>query len=381
MKNLKRFAILGLSLMLVLGLVGTSYAQNKPCLSLSEEDCELYYNLPEEFPLSSAFALNVDIQAAVDEGNTPEEIAMAFVLSGAYVVDMEAIDGAVAEFSSTSVLDVSPRTFLNLARGVLSGFDAELEFDYEFPPEMDVPPIGPFNVWLVDGVAYVDFTPFNAFDPTLEGVRGINLFDLIEMPLDQVEMGDLLAGLEDMDFDSFDFESMGMASSDSSNPFANFAPIDLSNELSTFVTVERLDDDSVDGTDVIVFMTTVDLEAAMQVDAIVASSYQSAVQSGFPADIDQEAWGEALAQALAGSVMTVTEKINPETGVRLQVTMEMNVLLDIEPIAALTGEQASGTVTINVALDYQLSDVNAVEEIVLPEGAEEIPVEALLGGF
>ena len=60
MKNITRSISLALTLMLLLGLVGTSFADEGECFGLGEEDCELYYELSEnaEHPLSSAFELS-----------------------------------------------------------------------------------------------------------------------------------------------------------------------------------------------------------------------------------------------------------------------------------------------------------------------------------
>jgi hypothetical protein len=388
MKKITRFVVLALTMSLVLSLAGISYAQDGDyCLGLGEDDCELYYELAEDasVPSSSAFEMAIGIDAVVQEGdNEPEEMAMSFGLNGAYVVDEATIEEAFEVFSDVDLLDASPRAFLDLFRGTFAGFDAELELDYEFSEEMGVPPIGPFNVWLVDGVGYLDFTPFSAFDPSLSGVQGLNIFDLIEYPLDNIEMGDIFDALEDMgnDFDMDDFDVDTFSADNEDNPFANMMPADINEEdIATFFTVERADDDSVDGVDVVVFVTTFDLGAAMEVDAIIAQAYQSALQADLPEDISEEDFGAALVEALAGSVVTITEKIDAETGIAMQTTVDANITLDIAPIAALTGEQEEGSAVFNMTMDFARSDVNAVEAIELPEGATEIPVEALLGGF
>lgn len=386
MKKLSRFIILALSLSLILSLAGISFAQeDNPCLGLDEDDCELYYELAEdvEKPLSSAFTLAIDTDGSITEADAePETFAASFDLSGAYIVDEAAVEAAFDEFSDVNVLDVSARSFLNLFRGTLDGFDAELELDYEFPEEMGVPPIGPFNLWLVDGVGYVDFTPFSMFDPSLTGINGVNIFDLVEVPLQNVEMGDLIESLEDVgDFNMDDMFGTDMGDDDE-NPFETFMPADINEEdIATFVTVERLADETVDGTDVAVFVTTIDLAAAMEVDAIVSQAYQGAVQSDLPEDISEEEFGQALAEALAGSVMTVTEKIDTETAISMQVIVDVNMTVDVAPFAALTNEEEEGSVVFNMTADFTRSDVNAVDAIELPEGAQEIPVEALLGGF
>lgn len=388
MKRITRFMMLALTMSLVLSLAGISYAQDGDfCHNLSEDDCELYYELLENasLPSSTAFELATEFNMVIEEnGNDPEEVEMAFDISGAYVIDEDAMEDAFEEFSDVDFLDASPRAFLDLFRGTLAGFDAELEIDYTFDDEMGIPPIGPFNVWMVDGVGYVDFTPFAMFDPSLTGVYGLNIFDLVEYPLDNLEMGDIFDALSDMgnDFDMSDFDEDTFSADNPDNPFANMVPAVLSEEdVATFVTVERADDDTVDGVDVVVFVTEIDLGAAMEVDAIIAQAYQSAIQADLPEDISEEDFAAALVEALAGSVITVTEKIDPETGITMQTSFDANIVLEIAPIAALTGDQEEGSAVFNMTMDFSRSDVNAVDAIELPENAEEIPVEALLGGF
>lgn len=387
MNRFTRFISLALSVLLVLSFASTSLAQDNFCSDLSDDDCELLHELADnaDVPLSSAFTLHVETDGSIQEsGADAEEFAATFDLSGAYVIDEAAIDAAVETFSDVNLLDVNAQAFLDLFRGTFEGFDAELQLDYGLPPEMGVPPLGPFNVWLVDGVGYIDFTPFSAFDPSLTGVNGINIFDLIEVPLQDVEMGDILDALEDMGngldmSDGFSMEDFGAGSED--NPFANMMPADISeDDIATFYSVERADDDSVDGVDVVVFVTTLDIGAIMEVDAIVSQAYQSAVESGLPESSEEE-FAAAMAEALAGSTMTITEKIDSETAITMQTTIEMAITVDVAPIAALDGSQEEGSLTFNLTMDFTRSDVNNVDAIELPENAQEIPVEALLGGF
>lgn len=400
MKNLTRSVVLVLSLTLLLSMVSSVYAQDYYCFNLGEDDCALYYELAEsaETPLSSAFELNVNTDMVIDIPDAEDEMSFGIFVNGAYVIDAEVAEAAVDEFESISVLDVSARTFLNLGRGVLESFDAELSLDYDFPEEAGMPPIGPFNIWLVDGVGYVDVTPLQMMGMVEEaGVFGLDLFDVIEVPLSQVELGDLFADMDmgDSSGGDFDFDFDDMFDEDGNlviptefdeETLASFEngvdQADLSEEeIASFVSMERADDETVDGVDVIVFVTTVDIAAIMEVESIAEQAYQSAVDADLPDDISQEDFAEALADSLAGSIVTVTEKIDPETGIAMAVVIEMDMTFDIEPFAAMTGEQEEGTIVMNIVTEFVRSDVNAIDEIELPEDAQEIPVEALLGGF
>lgn len=377
MKFLNRFMALSLVLVLVLSWAGATYAQDDFCLGLSDDDCELYYDLSgnAELPESTAFDMVVDVEADADG----EEIAFAFDVSGAYVLDVDAIEDAVDEFNETPVLEVSASTFLDLMRGTVSGFDAELEIDYAFPPEMGVPPLGPFNLWLVDGIGYVDLSPAAMFDPSLEGIYGVDLFDLIEVPLENVLIGDLFEGLDGMT--GGDFSMDGGDDNPFNNTMAGFnAGADLSEEdIASFFSIERADDDTVNGTDVVVFVSTLDFGAVMAVDAIAEVAYESAVQSGLPSDISQEDFVDAIAESFDGSVVTVTEKFDESTGYGIQTMVVADITLDIEPLAELTGDSDEGVVTALTTIEFTRSDINAVDAIEVPEDAQVIPVEALFG--
>ena len=383
MKNSIRPLTFVLTLVLMLGLVSTSFAQYDECFGMGAEDCDLYYSLSygAEMPSSAAFGLDFEMAASVEDASMNEEFEMALFFDGAYVVDEEAIDMAVKEFGATPLLDVSAGTFLDLMRGTVSGFDAELSVDYEFPAEFGVPPVGPVTVWLVDGVGYIDLAPFAAFDPSLEGVYGVNLFDLIEVPLQQVRMSDIMAAFEGMGGTGYDPEARNALEGLGENPFSNFMPAMMTPEdVMSFVTMERVEDANIDGRDVAVFVTTVDLSAMMESEAVAAVAYQSAMQSGMPDSISEADFSAAFAEALDGTVV-VTESLDLETGLNLQTTMEADLTMDIAPIAEMAGEQEEGTVTMTMVWDFALSDIDNVDAIEVPADAEIIPAEALLGGM
>jgi hypothetical protein len=99
-----------------------------------------------------------------------------------------------------------------------------------------------------------------------------------------------------------------------------------------------------------------------------------------PEDISEADFGAALADAVEGSFV-VTEKLDLETGTSLAVTVEGDFVLDIAPFAEMAGEQEQGTVRFSFTMNYALSNVNNVDTITLPEDAQVIPVETVLGGI
>ncbi|MEL6526773.1 MAG: hypothetical protein AAFQ07_13805, partial [Chloroflexota bacterium] len=267
---LKRFSALSLVMALVISVmsVGVTSAQDEFCFGLDDDDCELYYEIVAEAPqpVSTAFDASFGADIAGTGEFEIDPISFTLTANGAYIVDEDAYEEAIDEFAEVELLDVSPRVILNLLRGQFEAIDAELEIDYEFPAELGVPPLGPFNLYITDGVGYVDFTPFSVFDPSLEGTYGVDMFDLIEVPLEGVEAEVLLEALEEIADSLEDFDPSDMdggqdpmtAFTEGFNSGLNTGAILSEEELEDAFTLERLDDDEINGFDVVVFQTTID---------------------------------------------------------------------------------------------------------------------------
>lgn len=387
---LKRFSGLSLVVALVMTLmsVGVTSAQDDPCFGLDEDNCELYYETVEDQPqpVSTAFDASFGADIAGTGDFEVDPISFTLTANGAYVVDEDAFEEAVDEFAGLELLDVSTRDILNLLRGQLGSVSAELEIDYEFPPEAGIPPIGPFNLYIADGAGYVDFTPFSVFDPSLEGTFGLNFIDLIEVPLEGVEaevlvealedLGDALSELEAGDFEGADnpFEAFG----EGFNSGLENAMIDPE-DLEGAFTLERLDDAEINGFDVIVFQTSIDFAELFAVDAVAEQAYNQAVTTGLPEDISLEDFQDALIEAFDGSELTIVEAYDSEDGFLIETSLSGELNIVAAPLATLTGEEAEGDVTIIFESVFTRDQINEIEDIELPSDAEEIPVEQLLG--
>ena len=125
--------------------------------------------------------------------------------------------------------------------------------------------------------------------------------------------------------------------------------------------------------------------SVFSVDIIREQVITSLEQAELPDDIDPDAFVDALATAMAGSEVTVIEKYDTASGFLVSTTTTSNVTFDATPILDVLGEEMMGaedqTVTASFTIDFTRSDINAVDAITLPEGAEEVPASALLGGF
>ncbi len=381
---------------LLLASAGSVFAQDfdqEPCLGLDEADCELYYGFQETgLPESTAFDLTVDGRFDA-EGDTFEFGVSA---SGAYVLDAAAATAAADAFGEVSVLDVSPRDFIELADGTVSAFDAELSLDINgIPGVSDMTGGEPFptiDLWLVDGVAYADLTILGNLmgDPSLAGVYGLDVFDITTTLLEDVTLADLLP--EDMGMGGMD-DMGGMGMMGPQEAFTQGftqgfnAGMALSDEdIASFATLTRLDDEEADGMTLAVFQTEVDVSAVFDVPAIRQQIIASieAQDTSLPGDVSTEEFVDALARALEGSTTTVIERYDMESGYLVSSEITSTTTVDPAPFAELEPEGFTGEeqpINVTLTINFVRSNINGVEAIELPEGAQVVPPEALFGGM
>lgn len=390
-------------LVIALLLVGVSsvFAQDmgmgnmEPCLGLGEEDCALYYEyqhagLPQSTAFDATIAGNVEAEG--------DRFEFSVGLSGAYVIDEAAATAAADAFAEVGVLDVSPRDFIELADGTVSAFDAELFIDINgIPGVSDLTGGEPFptiELWLVDGVAYVDLTPLSSLmgDPTFVGVYGLDVFDIVTTLLEDVTLGDLLP--DDMGMGGMDgMGGMGMmgAQEGMMESFNQGFQQGMTNammpeeDIMTFATLERLEDEQADGMTLAVFQTNVDIAAAFEVPMIreqVITSIEA--QGGDLGDMDVNELIDAIAAATAGSIVTVTERYDTESGYLVSADAEMNFTVDPAPFAELDPDGFTGDeqpLTMNLTVSFARNNINGIDAIELPEGAQIVPPAALFGGM
>jgi hypothetical protein len=377
---------------LLLMSVSSVFAQgmdSQPCLGLEEADCELYYTFQEAgLPDSTAFDLTV--AGTFSDGS--EDIAFEVGATGAYVLDSAAAEAAAQAFEEIGVLDVSPRDFIELADGTVSAFDAELSLDINgIPGVTDMTGGEPFptiDLWLVDGAAYADLSPFGMLlgDPTFAGVYGLDVFEITTTLLENVTLGDLLP--DDMGMGGMDGMSM-MGAQDAFTQGFNqglaTGAMMTEEDLVSFVTVERLADEEVDGMTVAVFQTTIDFEALFEMPMIREQIISSMEAQGaeLPNNITADEFVDALSEAMSATTMTVTERYDTESNFLVSFDFTMDMVIDPAAFAQLddtmTGEEQP--LNIFVTVDFSRNSINQIDAIELPEGAQVVPTEALFGGM
>lgn len=389
-RNLLFFAAL---IVLILSLSGSAFAQAETfCLGLEGEDCELYEQLQtnQELPISTGMQTSVNGEITVGEMVTE----FAVDVSGAYVTDVEAFQAALDTFGAVTLRDLSLGNLVDLLNGVVSAWDAELFIDLSGIPGAEMVTGGEtIDLYFVDGVAYVNgpilATLFG--DPNIEGVYGIDAFEAIDFGLSSVTMADLLQLGNGMDDGMGDMDDMGGMDAFTEAFTEQFmtglqqgmAAQDLSEEeLANFVSVARLDDETVDGETVAVFETTVDIANVFTVPAIRELTVQSIQQSDPQEMMDPEAVIDGLEAGLAGSTVTVVERYSLDSTYLVGFEMNMDIMVDSTVMAEAMGMPAEDEMPFNMTIDinFMRENINAVEAITLPEGAQVVPLMELLGG-
>lgn len=414
------------------GLIGSASADGHHCLGLGEEDCALYTELSHiSLPSSTAFELNTDISVAGTDPEMSEPLELSIGANGAYVIDETVAEAAFEEFGALTILDVNLGSILDVTSGVVGSFNAELTLDISGLSDLLPLPINTVDLWLVDGVAYVDLSPI-AFllGPDAAGVFGVDVFDTItsllgSMTIDQIfSMADM--GMGDMDMDDMDMDDMmddmDMGDMDGNNPMDAFMGgfqqgMEATNitdaDLANFVSMERVEDE--DG--LAVFVTTVNMAGVFDVEAIRQLTLTQLANQDM-GDLDAKDLLDAIAEGLGDSSVVITERFDVETGYLVSSDFVLDLTFDTSAFAQIdamemglegTGDDgesldkeddaddmeateeamddmgdmepmAPPVIEIDVTSSFARSDINEVESIDLPEDAQVVPLGAMLGG-
>lgn len=389
----------------MLAIAGTVSAQDDMdmdalefCGDLSAEDCTLYYDAFENtsIPSSSSFDSETSFTFSID-GVQP--ISASLGLSGSYLVGEPNYDALY----STTLLDFAVADFIDAFDEGLSSFDADLSITVSAPQLAFF--VGSESVtldlYLVDGVGYVDFTPL-AFLLGVEGTYGMDIPDVIRFGLESVTIGDIADAIE---FALLLAESTGlgldmgddmMGDDMAMDPMAQFnSSFQQGLEIGMGLTEEeaiafaedvsdltRLDNAEVDGVDAAVFELRVDL-AAFTASELFLEGIEVGLQ-GQDVPFTAEELQTILVESFNDdSAITFTTFIDEAEGSILRSETSVNFDYDVQAFLAGLGEEFEEGETVEplvFTLDtfFQRSDVNAVESIELPEGASVVTVQDVL---
>ena len=324
---------------------GTSVMAQDECGGLGEEDCALLATSNEAMGALDAarFASSFDLTLSA-EGET---IVLGATVDGAFS-GVTSIDPAALDTTSTTEL------FTGLSN-LISAFDAELSFGLDVPAEIsaEIPADFAIDLWLVDGVGYVDFgqiAPLLGDDAAAltamgipNGPAGLDFVDTITNL--SMFLGD------DMDLGGELGMDMGGDMMETDFDFAQYA------------TIIRAED--VDGNAVFVYdIDFAALAADPQFRDIIIASLEA--QGGVTGqDLgDTEEVLDLVAAIGAGSTFTLTQEIDLETSytevILVNFALTGEALQELDPSAPPLDINFDATITIS---EFDSATVAA------PEGA------------
>lgn len=392
-----------LTLVALLSLGGATLAQTStdgdfPCLGLEQEDCDLYYDLAEpDVPDSASFVSSNDISVTA-EGQTYNG---NIELSGSYIYNVTVVEDYLDSLADVPLLDATLGDFIGYLESGIDAFDAELSLVVNAPEQfaMFIPmETIALDLWLVEGDAYADLTPIGqiAGDPALSGVYGIDLFEFVYFGLENVTVGDLTDAFGEIDLSELDFDR------DELEQFQRQLEANLEastadpEDLEAFTTVTRLENETIDGTEVAVFETTIDFQALFESDLVIDSITSQMPEEDFEElGVEIEEIIGALQEAIGDDATFVqTDSYGIEDGYLYSSIADFSITFDPAPFAELEALEEELTdengetvepdipdpITVEASLTVTRSDFNAVEEITLPEDAEVVPLEDLMNG-
>jgi len=370
--------LIAIVLVFVLSLGSTALAQEFPlfCGDLSEADCALLEEASASLPASTNMDLSLGF-SFVAEGET-----IAFDLSGTggYVANMDGLMGLVEPMDMrdpTAFLEfmdsLTPQVIESLVNGLLDNVDADLMLNINVPADVSggmVPENLAINLWLIDGVGYVDLAPFSFADPSFDGVYGVDLNEIVPIALAQITQEDLDAMVAQMQMQN------PMMTDDAMSRFADPAFV------GQFATLTRVADSTVDGVAVAVFETDIDygaLLASPEMSDMMMQAFAS--DPSIPAE-DAEAMMAALPQMFANSTLTSTYMVGIEDGYMYGVTVTGDFLLDMMAVMEAVGEteETMDPISMNFNMSLMRSNINNVDGITVPAGATIVPLSELMGG-
>lgn len=364
-------------LVLVLSLGSAALAQDFPvfCGDLSEADCELVQNASMNAPASTNFDLALDFSITA-EGET---IAFDVTGTGGYVANMEGLMGLVTPMDMrdpTAFIDfmesLTPELIESLVNGLLDNVNADLMLNINIPADVSggmVPENLAINLWLIDGIGYVDLAPFSFADPSFDGVYGVDLNEIVPIALTQITQ-------EDLDMIVAQMTAQNPMMSD--DAMSRFADPEF---VGQFATLTRVEDSTVDGVPVAVFETTIDYAALLSSPEMSEMMMQAFASDPTMEAEEAAAAMEALPQMFANSTLTSTYMIGMDDGYMYGVTVTGDFLLDVMAMAEAMGEEEEmiEPISMSMNMSFMRSNINSVDGIPAPEGATVVPLSELMG--
>ena len=404
-----RSKVLSLLLVLVLLLAtfSTALAQTEPfCGDLDEADCALLTTATENMMDVASYTAEAAYSAQLVgiPGLPLSDAAVDVMVGGAFAYDDAALAAAQQLGMATSQEDMaalmsdSPELFVDFYNGW--SFDAQIDVaisedlaaalsadaGVEIPTALAVPLI------LKDGVLYVDVTelaPLMEGGEGMEGWIGFELGRVLEAAAEQ--------GVFEQAAASMDPEAMAMAGGEDAATAAALmglaAAMSDPTAFEQFQTIERVDDEEIDGMPVAVFVTSFDvlsfISSPQFVDLIMGLADSGALGADAPtaADVEQGMqmlglMGPMLFQGLTSESTTMASIDEPNYIVGQSSLFSWD-LAGLLQMAAMSGavpadQMPSGESKIEISTSVMNSSINEPQEIEAPADAQIVPAEAMM---
>ena len=391
--TMKRLFALALVLAVMVALLPAApvFAQGADdvfCGDLSSEDCTILEDaaMADKESHEGAYDMTLDIELDGVPNAPFDTFAFTLNLSSVYRVDPD----AAAELEAMSGMEIDPGdtdTVSKIVTTLINGVNTYQSLNIQFPPDVaealgaqmgaPLPADITVNYAIVDGIGYLDLDSVAASFPEAEGLTGwvgTELAPIIEEAMAQAA-------------DNPDAQSamapamMGMAGQQMAEQQKEV--------FQQFTSIQRLDDEVVDGADTAVFESTFDFAAFASDPAFFEIVGQQLAAMGedapSPADLAQiQFMMPMIAPMLFGGLdFTTTEYIDLESGYTTlgELTFAWD-LSTLGSLAAMAGQDASGLpsffgmwVTVDSADQGDAGDIEA------PEGAMVVPAESIVASM
>jgi hypothetical protein len=396
-----------LVVILLLASFTTALAQDEPfCGELDPADCELLTAANENMKDVSSYQASAAYSAALIglPGLPLAEAWVNVMVDGAFAYDEVAMAAAMelagvqAQEDVAALMAESPELFVDFYNGwafdMVIAVDISEDLAAALSADAGVAIPAAFNVPLVlkDGVLYVDTTDVAPLIEGMEGMEGWLGFELAGVIEAAAEQGmfeeaaaqmDPAALMSGSDMDAATVGALVGLQAALSDPKA----------FEAYMSIVRAEDDAIDGTDVAVFVTEMDILALISspefVELIKGLAESGALGEDAPsaADIDQAMMmlgmmGPMLFEGLTSESVTAVSLDEPNYVVA-ETSLFSWDLSGLLQMAAMSGalpadEMPADASLIEFSTSVVNSDFNEPQEIEAPADATVIPAEAMM---
>lgn len=402
---MRRILLVLTLLIALLAMPAAAFAQDAPtmppvaCGDLSEDDCAFLQDSRAASQELASYNASVTIDFALtDVPNLPRDVSFSLASDSAFSLNPD-LAAQMADLQANMADD--PAMVAQGLMDIAVGFYQDTQFDttwditlsqdvaallsqqagLELPETLNLP------MRLVDGFFYANLDDLAQVVPGLSGWIGFDIAGYLAATMDQS-----MAVLEES-MSSMDPALMGAMIS--SNAVMN---PELQAAVSDNTTVERLEDATVDGTDVAQFRSSFDLggflsnptvidmivqQARMQVEAQAALGQDT---SGMT-DADIQMVADMLPMLAPMLLSGIQWETNSSIGIEdLQVyTSETNISWDLGSVISMAGAmmneqpaRTQGAPAFSLDVRTENSNFNGDVQVEAPEGAQIVPLDQVM---